>query len=139
MGRDRRALWVGGCTWLLGALASGCGSGPALRYEEFYTSNGEERALGDGCMLAEEGISGSMATGVAGGAGDPMQPYTVEYEGLDGGIMVTITDGGGKVQARRVYDEAFLESGKSDEIVVDLEMDTLRLRYFGAESCDPAG
>jgi hypothetical protein len=139
MGRERGGLWVGGWVWLLGAFASGCGSGPALRYEEFYTSNGEERSLGKGCMLAEDGLSGSTATGVAGGAGNPMQPYTTAYEGRDGAVIVTVTDGAGTVRARRVYDEAFLESGKSDEIVVDLETDTLRLRYFGGESCDPAG
>jgi len=139
MRRERGAFWVGGCVWLFGAFASGCGSGPALRYEEFYTSNGEELFMGDGCMLAEDGISGSVLAGVAGGGGNPMQPYTVEYEGRDDGITVTVTSDGGTLRARRMYDEAFLDSGESDEIVVDLEMDTLRLRYFGAESCDPAG
>jgi len=139
MGRNHGGFWVGGWAWFLGALATGCGSGPALRYEESYTSEGVERSIGGGCILAEEGLSGSSATGVAGGAGNPMQPYTIAYESKDDGITVIVTDGGGTSRAHRVYDEAFLESGKSDEIVVDLEMDTLRLRYFGAESCDPAG
>jgi hypothetical protein len=139
MGRERGGFWVGGCVGLLGVFASGCGSPPALRYEEFYTSNGEERSIGDGCVLADDGMSGSSMAGVAGGAGNPMQPYTIGHEGRDGGITVSITDGGGTLRARRVYDEAFLESGQSDEIVVDLEMDTLRLRCFGAESCSPGG
>lgn len=123
---------------MLGAFASGCGSGPALRYEEFYTSNGTERRVGIGCMVAEDGVTGSSLTGVAGGGGQAtQQPYTVEYQGKDGGFVVTVLDGSRTVRARRAYDAAFLDEGKSDEIVVDLESDTLRLRYFGAPSCDP--
>ena len=137
MGRHHGGFWVGGCGWLLGALVTGCGSGPALRYEEFYSSDGVERSVGTGCIVAEEGLSGSSTTGAAGGAANPVQTYTVAYDGEDEeAITVTVIDGGGTVRASRVYDEAFLESGKSDEIVVDLEMDTLRLRYFGSDTCD---
>jgi hypothetical protein len=139
MGRKLGGFWAGGFVWWLGALATGCGDGPALRFEEFYVSNGEERLVGNGCMLAEDGMHGTSTTGVAGGGGDwAPRPYTVEHEGKDGGITVTVLDGSGKVLARRVYDEAFLEAGKSDEIVVDLDTDTLRLHHVGAKSCDPA-
>lgn len=137
MGRKLGGSPAGRLVWVLGALAAGCGAGPALRFEEFYTSNGEERRLGGGCMVAEEGLSGSSMSGVAGGAGDGApQPYTIQYEGRDGGIAVVVTDGDGMELARRVYDEAFLEAGKSDEIVVDLGSDTLRLHYFGVTTCD---
>lgn len=133
--RSSRAF---GLIWSLGAFASGCGSGPALRYEEFYTSNGTEQPLGSGCMVAEDGVSGSSMTGVAGGGGQAtQQPYTIEYEGKNRGFVVTVLDGSRTVLARREYDEAFLDEGKSDEIVVELASDTLRLRYFGAPSCEP--
>jgi hypothetical protein len=124
--------------WVLGAFASGCGSGPALRYEEFYTSDGAEQRLGSGCMVPDDGVTGSSLSGVAGGGGQAMQqPYSIEYEGKNGGFIVTVRDGTQTVRARREYDEAFLDEGRSDELVVDLESDTLRLRYFGAPSCDP--
>jgi len=137
MGTNRGGFWVGGLVWLLGGFASGCGEGPGLRFEEFYTSNGEETRVGEGCVPTEDGMTGSSATGVAGSGGSAMQPYTIEYLGKGEGITVTVIDGTGTVRTRREFDEAFLEAGKSDEIVVDLAMDTLRLHYVGAKSCDP--
>ncbi len=124
--------------WLLGALAAGCGGDdPYLSYQEFYTRQGTETLVGRGCILSGAGATGSAASGVAGGGPGGMQPYSVEYVPRDQGISVIVRNGNGGEIARRDYTNAFLEAGGSDDVVVDLAEDTLRLHYVGTSECPP--
>ena len=130
---------MGSVGWfcLLGVLMPACASGPYMKYEEYYTTMGTERYLGGGCVLAgEEGLNGSSSSGAAGGANQDMQPYSIAYEGRSVGITVSVKDGTGHLLAQRDYSNDFLDTGKSDDIVVPLEDDVLRLHIFGAQDCN---
>jgi hypothetical protein len=116
-----------------------CAEGPVLMNEEFLTRQGEdERYMGGGCMAAGDGGSvgsGSMV-GTAGSAG-VASGFQYGYEANGNGVHFLFTDSGGAVLAERQYDEAFINSGRRDEVLVEHEGQTWRFVNWGAEECQP--
>jgi hypothetical protein len=105
-------------------------------YEEYHAPGGKERYVGGGCLAVDEG-SGSSGYGVAGGAGtEALPPYTIDYQGSDDAMAVTIKDGEGTLLESRNYTDDFVHSGKVDEVIVEFESGYLKLRYWGGETCE---
>ena len=90
------------------------------------------RYVGGGCFRLSEGSS--SGSGVGGGAAPT---YSIVHEGLDGGVLVTVSGANGETLAQRGFSEDFLYSDAVDELAVELDGGSLRLLHWGGDECDP--
>jgi hypothetical protein len=144
-----KACWVlgfGSRRAGVGALLlslTGCDDGPFLQTEEFTTRDGAERYMGGSCMSVGtgSGLGGGKAPqpeGAAGESGDSASfAYSFSYEGRDKGMHFQIADGAGRLLAERSYSASFIESGRRDEVKVDVATQKLRFVHRGVPECQP--
>jgi hypothetical protein len=144
-----KACWVSGFgsgRAALGALLlslTACDEGPFLQTEEFATRDGVERYVGGSCMSvgSGSGLGGGKAPLPEGAAGESSDSasfaYSFSYEGRDKGLHFQIADGAGRVLAQRSYSASFLESGRRDELKVDVGSQKLRFVHRGVPECQP--
>ena len=119
-----------------------CAEGPVLMTEEYVTKAGEEeRYMGGACLGTEKGsgMSGGTAPGALGtaGAATAALGYQYNYEGRGKAVHFVFTDNQGEVLAERDYDEAFLDSGQSEEVVVEIAGEIHRFVHRGEQTCQP--
>src|SRR5262245_38607478 len=130
--------------WKLGGvslLLLGCQEGPYLHVEQFITRpGGTEEAMGIACMSGEkgEGMGGGLARTMPGAGGEADMPalsYSFSYEGTGNGVRLKVELADGKVLTNKLYDAAFIESGRKDEVKVDTGSDVLRFQAWGVPDC----
>lgn len=117
-----------------------CAESPVLMTEQYLTKAGEEeRYLGGACLSTEKGsgMGGGTAPGAFGtaGAATAALGYQYNYESQDSGVQFVFSDNEGEILAERDYDEAFIDSGRSDEVVVEIGDETHRFVHRGAPTC----
>jgi len=141
--RGRWALTAAGLGVLVCVLlAVGCQNGPFLQTEQFVTRDGQEEQVGSACISVDKGsgLGGGRAPGVPGAAGDrageaAASGHSFSYEGTGNGVRLTVADGSGAALAQRTYDSAFIDTGRKDELTVELEGETLRFVARGIATC----
>ena len=130
-------VWANKGLAVLALFVSGCGQGPVLRTQEYWTSDGSEKLMGDGCVSTDRGAKDGMGSGVAPGGDPTLAPsFLVEYEGTGDGVHFVARDEAGVELAERNYDAAFLASAKHDEIAIEPGGFPMRLVHWGEKSCD---
>jgi hypothetical protein len=146
----RRSGWgrwgaglAGGAAAAALALTTGCQEeGPFLQTEQYSTVDGEETYNGGACMPVQQGnaMGGGTAPGAGsfGGEANEAEPdaFSFSYEGTGAGVRLLVVDGENGVLAERHYDEAFIRSGKKDEVVVELGRGGMRFVSWGVERCE---
>ena len=145
MGRTSlgRGGWGGGGLLWGGValLAGACRNGGSVQTEQYSTQDGAERLVGTACTGFEKdsGFGAGLLPGVPGAAGesgaDEPPGFSFSYEGTGSSLRLRVSDGGRRVVAQRVYDSAFVESGRTDELKVDAGKEQLRFVATGAASC----
>lgn len=134
--------WRAGWGLLL-LLLGACEDGPFLQTEEFTTQDGAERYLGGSCMAVGtgSGLGGGKAPQPQGAAGDADDSasfaYSFSYEGRDKGMHFQVADGAGRLLAERSYSASFIDSGRRDEVKVDVGSQKLRFVHRGVPECQP--
>jgi hypothetical protein len=144
MGRNSRGGLGGGGGrfWVMAALLGvACRNGGSVQTEQYSTQDGSERLVGRACTGFEKdsGFGAGLLPGVPGAAGESgageERGFSFVYEGTGSALRLRVSDGSGHVVAERVYDNAFVESGRSDELKVDAGKEQLRFVATGAASC----
>jgi len=146
MGRNllgRGGRGVGGCLLVVGLLTGACRNAGSVQTEQYTTRDGSEQLVGTACTGFEKdsGFGGGLLPDVPGaagesGAGEPTRGFSFNYEGTGSSLRLTVVDGGGHTVAERVYDSAFVDSGRKDELKVDAgQQQKLRFVATGAPSC----
>jgi hypothetical protein len=130
----------------LGALLlalTACDEGPFLQTEEFVAQGGAERYMGGSCMEvgSGSGLGGGKAPQPEGAAGEADESasfaYSFSYEGRDKGMHFQVADGAGRILAERNYSASFIDSGRRDEVKVDVGSQKLRFVHRGVPQCQP--
>jgi hypothetical protein len=120
-------------------LGVGCQTGPFLQTEQHETRAGEEEQIGSACLSVEKGggLGGGRAPGVPGAAGEGGDDgdYSFSYDGTGGGVRFRVLDGGGKSLADKSYDSAFIDSGRKDEVTIELGGRAARFVAWGVPHC----
>lgn len=133
-----RRWGIGAGFGLLGLALTACAEPEplALEHEVYEVVGGVESLVNENCTELPDELGGGFGFGFGTAPAGGSVAYSVSYEFDSDGAVVSAgaADGSGFVE--REYDEAFLRSGLSDELVVELEEGfTLRLVNRGASGC----
>ena len=110
----------------------------SLEHEVYEVEGGVERLVDSGCTQLPEDPGASFGFGFATAPGGAAVSYSVSYTFENDRVVVSAGAFGGAGLSERVYDEAFLSSGREDEFVVGLADDfALLLRNRGTSGCEP--
>src|SRR5689334_21125393 len=108
----------------------GCQHGPLLQTEEYVTMGEVEKLICTGCISVEKGggMGGGRAPGVPGAAGEGGEEpaHSFSYDGTGSGVRFRVVDGAGRTLADKRYDDAFIDSGRKDEVTVNTGSATAR-------------
>ena len=124
-------------------LLAGCNNeqGLILKKDEFLIkADGDERNMGGGCLYSTEGHrleGGGFRDALPEGEEGAWFAFNSRYEGTGDGVRFTFVTHAGEVLAERHYDEAFLNSGRVDEVVVEFAGNTWRYLNRGVPECGP--
>jgi hypothetical protein len=145
MGRNSRERGLRGLAGALSGgaalLGLGCQNGPYLQTEQFVSRDGrQEEKTGTACMSAEKGggLGGGRAPGVPGAAGEGSEEaagYSFSYDGTGSGVRFRVVDGAGKTLADKLYDGAFIDSGRKDEVTIEAGAERARFVAWGVPQC----
>jgi hypothetical protein len=122
-------------------LGAGCQNGPYLQTEQFVARDGQrEEKIGTACMSAEKGsgMGGGRAPGVPGAAGEGSEEaagYSFSYDGTGAGVRFRVLDSAGKTLADKNYDGAFIDSGRKDEVTIEVGAEKARFVAWGVPQC----
>jgi hypothetical protein len=123
-------------------MTAGCGGdGPFLQTEQYVTRAGHEEKTGTACMAVGKGngMGGGRAPGVPGAAGegavDAASDYSFSYDGTGSGVRLLVVDSAGNTLADRSYDSAFIDSGRKDEVKIDVVGESARFVSWGVPQC----
>ena len=138
-----RGGWGGGGGFLplMVLLGGACRNSGSVQTEQYSTQAGSERLVGTACTGFEKdsGFGAGLLPGVPGAGGESgaseERGFSFNYEGTGSALRLRVSDGSGHVVAERVYDGAFVESGRTDELKVDAGKEQLRFVATGAASC----
>jgi len=119
------------------AGGTGCGETYVLMHEDVLVDETGVHEFGSGCEELGGG-GGDFGTGAAGADGTSFG-LTHRSIGDGEGVEVRVFGAGSVELVRKIYTEGFLETGEVDEFEVALSPTVrLRLKYWGATSCDPS-
>jgi len=123
------------------ALVSCQQSGPYLYSEQYVTRGGQEELTGSSCMSSDKGngMSGGLSPdqpGAGGDGGNDAAGYAFSYDGMGDAVRLRVVDPAGNTLADTTYDRAFLESGRKDEVTVDVAGGNARFVAWGVPDCD---
>lgn len=110
----------------------------ALEHEVYEVEGGVESLVDSRCTQLPEQPGESFGFGFGTAPGGALVSYAVSYAFENDRVVVSAGALGGAGLSERVYDEAFLSSGREDEFVVGLADDfALLLRNRGVSGCEP--
>ena len=145
-----------GCNWLergargsIGLLLAGAAlvtlgcqqNGPYLQTEQYVTQGGQEQLTGTACMTSDKGngMGGGLSPdqpGAGGDGGNDAAGYSFSYDGTGGGVRLKVLDAAGKTLVDKTYDSAFMDSGRKDEVTVEIGAGSARFVAWGAPQCE---
>lgn len=113
---------------------------PYLQTEQYVTHGGQEELTGIACMSSDKGngMSGGLAPdqpGAVGDGGNDAADYSFSYDGTGGAVRLQVLDAAGKSLADKTYDSTFMESGRKDEVTVDVGSGSARFVAWGVPDC----
>ncbi|HYQ14561.1 MAG TPA: hypothetical protein VEQ58_02350 [Polyangiaceae bacterium] len=125
------------------ALVACQNAGPFLHTEQYVVEGGRaEERVGVACSSLEKGngFGGGRAPAVPGAGGDGATAsgpsYSFVYESSGSRMTLIVEDEQGARLAQKIYDRAFVESGRKDELKLDVAPgESVRFLAWGVPEC----
>lgn len=112
----------------------------ALEREVYEVVDGVESLVDEGCTELPDELGGGFGFGFGTAPSGDGVAYSVSYDFDSDSVVVSAGALSGSGLVEREYDEVFLRSGQTDELVVELaEGFALRLVNRGATGCGLSG